>query len=252
MNNNKKLLLWGSLAVAILAALIVFLFLNLSAKDGKGDFVLAAEEVSVYNAVPSDAVVVVDLKHAGEYAAITGDTLSFLYGLPLAGDPLVELQGELADIDAISGAPMVFSLHYSAKNSVSFLQIMDLKNGGVQDVQNLLSGKGISRKRYNGTVVHTLDKGVVAALHNNLFLASSSSHVLESSVRHLENSTSILDKPEFEKLLRKNGTSSAIYVNHNQIGKLFSGMVERDYLGYSDFFMKFTSWSCQLLHTNLL
>ena len=250
MNNNKKLLLWGSLAVAILAALIVFLFLNLSAKDGKGDFVLAAEEVSVYNAVPSDAVVVVDLKHAGEYAAITGDTLSFLYGLPLAGDPLVELQRELADIDAISGAPMVFSLHYSAKNSVSFLQIMDLKNGGVQDVQNLLSSKGISRKRYNGTVVHTLDKGVVAALHNNLFLASSSSHVLESSVRHLENSTSILDKPEFEKLLRKNGTSSAIYVNHNQIGKLFSGMVERDYLGYSDFFMKFTSWSCLGLSTS--
>ena len=236
--------------MAILAALIVFLFLNLSAKDGKGDFVLAAEEVSVYNAVPSDAVVVVDLNHAGEYAAITGDTLSFLYGLPLAGDPLVELQRELADIDAISGAPMVFSLHYSAKNSVSFLQIMDLKNGGVQDVQNLLSSKGISRKRYNGTVVHTLDKGVVAALHNNLFLASSSSHVLESSVRHLENSTSILDKPEFEKLLRKNGTSSAIYVNHNQIGKLFSGMVERDYLGYSDFFMKFTSWSCLGLSTS--
>lgn len=250
MNNNKKLLLWGSLAVAILAALIVFLFLNLSAKDGKGDFVLAAEEVSVYNAVPSDAVVVVDLKHAGEYAAITGDTLSFLYRLPLAGDPLVELQGELADIDAISGAPMVFSLHYSAKNSVSFLQIMDLKRGGVQDVQNLLSSKGVSRKRYNGIVVHTLDKGVVAALHNNLFLASSSSHVLESSVRHLENSTSILDKPEFEKLLRKNGTSSAIYVNHNQIGKLFSGMVERDYLGYSDFFMKFTSWSCLGLSTS--
>ena len=153
MNNNKKLLLWGSLAVAILAALIVFLFLNLSAKDGKGDFVLAAEEVSVYNAVPSDAVVVVDLKHAGEYAAITGDTLSFLYGLPLAGDPLVELQGELAGIAGLSGAPMVLSLHYSAKNSVSFLQIMDLKNGGVQDVQSLLSDNSTSRKRYNGVVV---------------------------------------------------------------------------------------------------
>ena len=74
--------------------------------------------------------------------------------------------------------------------------------------------------------------------------------MLESSVRHLENSASILDKPEFEKLLRKNGIGSAIYVNHNQIGKLFSGMVERDYLGYSDFFMKFTSWSCLTISTS--
>ena len=244
MNNNRKLLLWGSLAVAILAALIVFLFLNLSPKDGKGDFVLAAEEISVYDAIPSDAVVVVDFKHFGEYAQMAGDTSSFLYGLPVVGDPLVELQKELSGIAEISTAPMVLSMHYSAKNSVSLLQITNLKNGGVQQMQDLLSGNSTSKKRYNGVAVHTLGKGFVAALHNNLLLASSSSHVLESAIRHLDNNASILDKPEFENLLRKNGASSAIYINHNQIGKLFSGMVERGYLGYSDFFMKFTSWSC--------
>ena len=244
MNNNRKLLLWGSLAVAILAALIIFLFLNLSSKDGKGDFVLAAEEISAYDAIPSDAVVVVDFKHLGEYAHMVGDTSSFLYRLPLAGDPLTHLQNDLFEIREISGAPIVFSMHYSAKNSVSFLQITDLKNGGVQQVQGLLSGSSVSKKRYNGVAVHSLGNGLVAAIHNNLFLASSSSHVLESSIRHLDNNTSILDKTEFERLLRKNGVKSAIYINHNQIGKLFSGMVERDYLGYSDFFMKFTSWSC--------
>lgn len=250
MNNNKKLLLWGSLAVAILAALIVFLFLNLSSKDGKGDFVLSAEEISAYNAIPSDAVVVVDLKHLSEYAQMVRDTSSFLYGLPVAGDPLVQLQKELCAITEISGAPMVLSMHYSAKNSVSLLQITDLKNGAVQHVQGLLLNNSTSKKRYNGVVVHTLGKGIVAAIHNNLLLASSSSHVLESSIRHLDNNTSILDKPEFENLLRRNGIGSAIYVNHNQIGKLFSGMVERGYLGYSDFFMKFTSWSCLGLSTS--
>ena len=244
MNNNKKLLLWGSLAVSVLAALIIFLFLNLSSKDGEGVFILADEEISVYDAIPSDAVVVVDIKHLGEYAQMSGDTLSFLYGMPVPGDPFVELQKELFAIGEISGAPMVLSMHYSAKNSVSFLQILDLKNGGGQPVQSLMSSNSTSKKRYNGVVIHTIGKGVVAAVHGNLFLASSSSHVLESAIRHLENGASVLDKPEFENLLRQHGVRSAVYVNHNQIGKLFSGMVERGFLGYSDFFMKFTSWSC--------
>ena len=243
MNNNGKLLLWGSLAVAILAALTVFLFVNLSSPEGEGDFVLATGEVSAYCAVPSDAVMVVDIKHLDELDRMSGDTLSFLYGLPLKGDPLVGFQHNLFAIGEISAAPVVMSMHYSAKNEVSFLQILDLKNGGAPQVQGLLSGISISKKRYNGAVINALDNGVVAAVHQNLLLASSSSHILESSIRHLENNTSVLDKHEFEKLLRRTGMHSAIYVNHNQIGKFFSGMVERRYLGYSDFFMKFTSWS---------
>lgn len=243
MNNNGKLLLWGSLVVAVLAALIVFLFLNLSKGDGEGDFVLAAEEISVYSAIPTDAVMVVDIKHFGEYAQMSSDTLSFLYGLSVTGNPLVEFQRNLSEFGEVSAAPVVMSMHYSAKNEVSFLQIMDLKNGGVPQVQDLLSNSSASRKRYNGVVVYTLGNGLVAAIHNNLLLASSSSHVLESSVRHLENKTSIIDKQEFEKLLRRHGAHSSVYVNHNQIGKLFSGMVDRGFLGYSDFFMKFTSWS---------
>lgn len=243
MSNSGKLLLWGSVAVAILAALTVFLFVNLSSPEGEGDFVLATGEVSAYSAVPSDAVMVVDLKRFDEFARMSGDTLSFLYGLPLQGDPMVGFQRNLFAIGEISAAPMVMSMHYSAKNEVSFLQILDLKNGGAAQVQSFLSGNSTSKKRYNGVVINALGKGVVAALHQNLLLASSSSHVLESSIRHLENNTSVLDKREFEKLLRRTGAHSALYVNHNQIGKFFSGMVERRYLGYSDFFMKFTSWS---------
>ena len=59
-----------------------------------------------------------------------------------------------------------------------------LYHGSPNIVENPAYGKG---KRYNDVVIYTLPYGVMAALNGNLLLASSSSHVLESSVRHLEN-----------------------------------------------------------------
>lgn len=244
MTNNKKMLLWGSAAVLLLAAAIVFLFLNLSNGTGKEDFELGEGKVTVYHGVPSDAVVVLDFKHFYEYASLAGDTSSFLYGIPDAASGLVRLQELVYGIEAAKAAPMVLSLHYSSKNNVSFLQVMELGAEAQDGVVRMLQQNQSSKKKYNGAVVYTVCSDVVASVHNNLLLASSSSYVLESAIRHLENNTSILDKQEFERLLRKNGMVSSLYINHNQIGKFFSGVVERGFLGYSDFVMKFASWSC--------
>ena len=244
MTNNKKMLLWGSAAVLLLAAAIVFLFLNLSNGAGKGDFELGEGKVSVYHGIPSDAVAILDFKHFHEYASLASDTSSFLYEMPDKGSGLVRLQDLVCGVEAAKTAPMVLSLHYSAKNNVSFLQVMELGTEAQEGIGRILQQNQSSKKKYNGAVVYTVCSDVVAAVHNNLLLASSSSYVLESAIRHLENSTSILDKQEFEKLLRKNGMASSLYINHNQIGKFFSGVVERGFLGYSDFVMKFASWSC--------
>ena len=220
MINNKKMLLWGSAAVLLLASAIVFLFWNLLNGGDKGSFDINKAGISVYHGVPSDAVAVVDFKHFSEYTSITEDTSSFLYGLQDAGAGLVQLQERLEGFESVKNAPLVLSLHYSSKNSVSFLQIMELGSDQSHDeAEQLLQRMQSAKKRYNGVTVYTVCNDVVAAVHNNLLIASSSSYVLESSIRHLENNTSILDKPEFEQLLRKNGLSTCLYVNHNQIGK---------------------------------
>ena len=244
MTNNKKMLLWGSVAVLLLATATVFLFLNLSGDWKKGSFEVGEGETTVYHGIPSDAVAVLDFKHFGEYASMVHDTASFVYGMPDAGSGLVQLQERFAHMEQLQSAPLAFSMHYSAKNSVSFLQVMSLGESAAAEVAQLLQELGTSKRKYNGVTVYSVCKDAVAALYENLFIASSSSYVLESSIRHLENSTSILDKREFEKLLKGNGISSAIYINHNQIGKFFSGVIERGFLGYSDFVMKFASWSC--------
>ena len=242
MNNYKKLLLWGSLAVAVLAGVIVFLFCNLSSGSGKEGYVVSQGEESVYDGIPSDAVAVLDFKSLEEYHPLLNDTLSFAYKIFNEESGLVRLQRELLQLPELAAAPFVYSLHYSSKNNVSFLQIMDLKGLDNAGVQNVLA-KGGKGKRYNNATIYTLPYGVMAAFSGNLLLASSSSHVLESSVRHLESNTSILDNRDFADILKEYGRTSGVYINHNQIGKLFSGIVERGFLGYSDFVMKFTVWS---------
>ncbi len=242
MNNYKKLLLWGSLAVAVLAGVIVFLFCNLSSGSGKEGYVVSQGEESVYDGIPSDAVAVLDFKSLEEYHPLLNDTLSFAYKIFNEESGLVRLQRELLQLPELAAAPFVYSLHYSSKNNVSFLQIMDLKGLDNAGVQNVLT-KGGKGKRYNNATIYSLPYGVMAAFSGNLLLASSSSHVLESSVRHLESNTSILDNRDFADILKEYGRTSGVYINHNQIGKLFSGIVERGFLGYSDFVMKFTVWS---------
>ena len=244
MTNNKKMLLWGSVAVLLLATATVFLFLNLSGKWKKGSFEVGEGKTSVYHGIPSDAVAVLDFKRFGDYVSMMRDTASFFYDMPDAGSGIVQLQERFADMEQLQDAPLALSMHYSAKNSVSFLQVMSLAEGVAEQVAGILKGMGTSKRKYNGVTVYTVCSDVVAAVYGNLFVASSSSYVLESSIRHLENNTSILDKREFEKLLKDNGVSSAVYINHNQIGKFFSGVVERRFLGHSDFVMKFASWSC--------
>ncbi len=231
------------MAVVVLAAAIVLLFVNLSNESGKGDYVVG-EEISVYSGVPSDAVVVIDFKHLAEYAPLLQDTLSYARGMLDMENGLVKLQQWLLEHQSLSNVPLLYSLHYSAKNSVSFLQIANLSGVAQDEVVRMLQGDGNSKRRYNDAVIYSLPDGLYATVHKGLLLASTSSYVLESSIRHIENSTSILDKTEFEDLLKKHGATSCVYINHNQIGKLFSGSVARDFLGYSDFVMKFASWSC--------
>lgn len=243
MSTNRKILLWGTAAVMALVAVVAFLFMNLSSGGGKEEFVLSDTDISVYHGIPSDAVAILDFKHLGDYRFLMCDTLSPLYLLLDEKSGLAGFQGRLLEQGHLSQLPFAYSLHYSAKNSVSFLQIIDLDGVSGEEADNLFKGSEPQR-RYNGATIHSFPDGLLAACHKGLLLASSSSYVLESSIRHLENSTSILDNMEFEDLLRANGSFSGVYINHNQIGKLFSGVVERDFLGYSDFFMKFTSWSC--------
>lgn len=247
MNNNKKLLMWGCAAIALLAAVIVFLFFNLSGGKAGGDFMVTEDAASVYGGIPSDAVIVLDFKSLDEYRPLLEDTTSFAANIFNVNSGLVKLQKELLSMEELSCVPFVYSLHYSSKNNVSFLQVVDLAAVNQDGVMALIRDGGRDKK-YNGTNIYTLPGDIVAAVHGNKLLASSSPYLLESSIRHMENGSSILDNRPFRNLLEEYGGRTGVYINHNQIGKLFSGIVQRGFLGYSDFVMKFASWTRADVH----
>lgn len=144
-------------------------------------------------------------------------------------------------------AEVLVSLHYSAKNEISLLLCVDLSNGLIDkellknNIEDLYLGS--SDRTFNGVKIFILN-GVQFSIYKSLFIASTSPIVLESSIRHLLSNTSIMDNQEFTKVLSESVNSDNIlFINHQNIGKIFSGVIDWKFWGYSDFFSKFSSWT---------
>ena len=246
MSKGKKIILLMVLGVAILAAALYF---ALRSGDGseetaqKEQKVLSPETERAYKAVPSDAVLIFDFERLDHIAQMLADTSSFARGLIDSASSLGAFQERLF----MSGAGechTLFSLHYSAINEVSLLQIADIPyQEGLDDIQRYLESSAASSRTYNSHKIYTLSSGLKAAIEKGLVLASSSAICVESSLRHLDAGNSILENQDFYAALKGTGGEECLYVNHKQIGKLFSGSVSYSFLKYSDFIMRMASWS---------
>lgn len=241
--NNKKLLIYGSLCSVVLLGVIVFLaFVLFGPGEHKG--VRYSSENALCRAVPSDAVMVFDVKELSNFLPMVQDTSSFAYNLIDADHPISRICARVGAMAGDNSVPVIFSLHYSSKNEVSILAVADvsaLADGG--QVKSALTFLQNRKKRYNTTDIYAYDKDLNVALCDNMLIMSSSLYVVESVVRHLDNGTSILDNKGFIAQFKEFGERMALYVNHHQIGKLFSGMVQRNFLKYSDFVLRYSSWS---------
>lgn len=243
--NNRKLVLYGSVCALLLIAVIaVFIVRLFSPSEGKhaGDESVGSK---VFMAVPSDAVMLADVGALKNIRALAEDTVSFAYGLIDKNHILVDFGKKLADVSGAGECASLYSLHYSSKNDVSLLLSVDIspllkeKSNG----KSMLPFLKERKKRYNNTDIYVYDNALYVACYDNFIIASTSSYLIESSIRHLDNETSILDNAEFNELLLSHNGKNALYVNHHQIGKFFSGVMMRDFLKYSDFFLRFASWS---------
>ena len=127
MTNNKKLLIYGSLTVVLLIVIIAIFFTSLFG-DNDGDNSKGANygAHSLYRAVPSDAVAIVDFADADNFIPMLNDTSSFAYGIVDEKHPISRVQSRLAGLFPQQSIPLLFSLHYSSKNDVSILALSDL------------------------------------------------------------------------------------------------------------------------------
>lgn len=247
MNNNRKLLVYGAVCAAVLTVVVFVFFTKLfsSSDDGEAAAVSGSGE-NLCRAIPSDAVLVLDVKTLGAIRHIVEDTASFSYGFIADGEPLALMQRKMAAIPEYEKLPAIYSLHYSSKNDVSFFSAVDISPSeiGSGELTQYFPYLVKKKKKYNSTQIYTFKDSLSVARYGDMLLMSNSSYVLESSIRHLDNGTSLYDNTEFRTLHGRNGNKRMLYVNHHQIGKFFSGVMERGFLKYSDFVMRFASWSC--------
>ena len=139
------------------------------------------------------------------------------------------------------------SLHYSGKNEVSVLISLNLEHLDTPEeialLEKLTEGNKGTYREFNGATLYN-SSGAIVTIHKDFLLASSSPLLVEASVRHLNSGVSILDNTDFDKIASETEVEdNLLFVNHIQIGKLFSGLSASKYLKHADFVSKFSSWS---------
>jgi len=203
---------------------------------------------SVFNAVPSDVSSIL------YFSGIESLNRNISYNNPLFGtfffgdgslkffvDRLYSLSGEESLVN-FRKLESVISSHYSAKNKISPLLAIYLSNTDISFIVNQLSSNS-TKRNYNSISIYKW-REIEFAVYKEFLLASPSPIILESSLRHLQSGVSVLENEGFKEILATTYSSDLIaFVNHSQIGKLFSGFANRKYLKYSDFVSRVTSWS---------
>lgn len=241
MKGNRKVVVYGSVAVVLLVCICVYLFFRLLKDDNKNnsgaetavpEFVMQNREM--LRAIPTDAV----------FVAIADKTESITDNL---GDS-VKIIDFVWNTSLLKGQPAIVSLHYSSKNEVSLLFVSNLSavENGVNKMLEVIKNSGGGKfKDYNGVTIYELNSPSksYSAIYKTLFINSSSYYVVEAAIRHLNKNLSILDNADFSNLLQRYGKRGYLYFNHQLTGKLFSGCVEYGWLKYSDFFMRLSKWS---------
>lgn len=229
--NRRSIILCTILAVLLLGG-IGWLFCSLFFWNG-GDTVRTDRLAEGVEAVPSDAIFLLEAGSLHEISMMTeeGSTLGRL----LKCIPSAASEWEAA-----------LSMHYSSKNAVSPLLVLSIPED--ESAEALMSAildecGGVVDKRYGPVTVH---KAAVPdasfAVCGNFLIASPSLVIVEASLRHLDNGTSIKDEPLYDRIAGVTSDRGIFHINFSNIGKLFSGTASSGYVKYASAFSSFADW----------
>ncbi len=211
-----------------------------------------------YRAVPMDAILV---QHFSRMNTLTGGILKpggYLERFFHPGKGLHKFLRTLGKITpagfpGIGEAEALCSLHPSAKNTLSTL--FCLSGANAPDSQwwsSYIDSSGIPYKTrsYDGQTIYTLygeeeDLKVYAVYVPHILMVSGSLVVLESSLRHLKNGTSLMDDPGFAKLVEDTPVSkpSRIFLSHARIPSLFAAYLGVPLQKYAAFLSTTAGWT---------
>ena len=211
------------------------------------------------HAVPVDAVVVQQIRSMDLVGEIYAQSDAFFARFCPEDNGLSQFLRSWMGLDQknavqteLGRAETLFSVHYIGKNKLSVLMVANLLwlEHESRDLPALCAGIGDIRsyKRYNREEIFQVfgtENTLYLALVENFLLASSSSVVLESAIRHLSGGHSIMDNAGFASLEAQmaRGADSRLFVHLQQVDKLFGPLLGRRVQSYAPFVSKTASWA---------
>ena len=231
--NKRSIIVYSVVAVLLLAG-IGYFFCTLFFGDS-GESVRTDRLTDGVEAIPSDAIF---LFESGSFSEIENMTDE--------GSALGRLIGCIPSVASEWDAAL--SMHYSSKNAVSPLLVLSIpeKTDPALFLEDVLDEcGGVIEKRYGQVAVY---KAAVPdasfAVYSHFLIASPSMVIVESSLRHLENGSSIKDSPMYADISGVTSERGVLHVNFSNLGKLFSGAADRRYVSFASFFQSIADWGC--------
>ncbi|MEA5005088.1 MAG: hypothetical protein VB022_01625 [Rikenellaceae bacterium] len=238
MAKTKKIyILIASLLIVLIVIYIFFSSRIVAEADKTPDgFVLQSADL-----IPIDAIAIFHFNDINTSLLFLSDTSGLFPPL----FPQESSVGKFIALSGSSGGEITMSFHYSAKNEVSPIVILDLPSDPISEKESdvLLRKLGaVNESSYNGFEIFS-GSGLKIFKNKNKIVASTSLILIQSSIRHYKTKSSIMDNHDFCKVLAHTPKGDhRLFVNIQQAGKLFSGYTDYRYWRYSDFTSKITSW----------
>lgn len=238
---NRKIVIICTVLALLLLGGIGFGFYKLFFTPESEGEELVNSKGDAMMAIPSDVIMVYDFASFDLLAEFYDGRVSPLASFLKICPPDIKNEGA------------VVSVHYPSKNTIAPLLVVSVEDGDERSrLKDIVSDycSGVINKKYSGV---TISKAVVPAISYTFYgkyLIASPSHVtVESSIRHLESRTSIKDNQLYQKGASNVKGKVVLHINHQNIGKFFSGSINYDYLGKATFFSSLASWSSFNLDT---
>jgi len=243
---NKKLVwIFSIVAVILLSAIGVFLYKLFYINDNnQSTSSISNSCLASIKAIPTDAVVFCDFNKFSKIKQWISQEPSNINNFINNEDALLKFIKNIPSNVDKGGS--IISVHYSSRNTISALFALSLpKNIDVQQLISKISTKynSIEKRNYSGHTIYSSSRaGISFAVNNNILIASTSSVIIETSIRHIDSNTSIVDNKYYSKMIAYSNDNATFNINNENIGKLFSGAVNYNYLKYADFASQYSNW----------
>ena len=231
--SKKSLIICLCVLALLIAAIGVGVKMLYSGKPQSSDGEPAVSHAGILQAVPSDAALVFCFQNAKSGVSMLDDRTKLFRSL-LGGHPAFgKFVATLPDSVSLKAQPMAVSVHYSE----TLVPLMILDAGQAQDTTELARGVLDYAERC------ALQAALKGAGDAGFILVSPSRTLVESSCRHLDTGTSVLDDPYFKDLAAGLSSRDVVFFSNGDMGRILSSLCLKPLYPYSTFLKSAVEWT---------